>query len=94
MGPFFSKVAIMDPQEIEDILTRRLDDFAFSNTQKAVFGGAMPTGMLSIPTDHMWSTHRKRLAPWFVLREAILAPSHAMTQYEYPIPKAMHVKNQ
>jgi hypothetical protein len=44
----------MDPQEVEDILTRRLDDFAFSDTQKA---GAMPGGMLSIPTDHMWSTH-------------------------------------
>lgn len=63
MGPFFSKVVIMDPEEVHDILFHRLDEFSFSDTQKAVFGGAMPTGMLSLPGNAMWTTHRKRLAP-------------------------------
>ncbi|PVF99915.1 cytochrome P450 [Serendipita vermifera] len=63
MGPLFTKVAITDPEEIEDILHHRMDDFVFSDTQKAVFGGAMPFGMLSIPTNAMWTAHRRALSP-------------------------------
>lgn len=63
MGPFVAKVVITDPQEVEDILTKRSDDFTFSDTQKIVFGGTMPYGMLSIPTNAMWHAHRRSLSP-------------------------------
>ena len=67
MGPFVSKVVITDPQEVEDILTKRSEEFTFSDTQKIVFGGTMPYGMLSLPTNAMWHTHRRSLSPWCVL---------------------------
>ena len=66
MGPFLTKVIVTDPHEVEDILTRRLTEFAFSDTQRAVFGGVMPYGMLSIPRDGMWTAHRRALNPSLV----------------------------
>lgn len=67
MTCFFSKVAIMDPEEVEDILTWRADEFGFSDTQKVVFGGAIPNEMLSIPNNSMWNTHRRLLSAWYVI---------------------------
>lgn len=63
MGPFLTKVIVTDPHEVEDILTRRVAEFAFSDTQRAVFGGVMPYGMLSLPRDGMWMAHRRALNP-------------------------------
>lgn len=64
MGPWLTKVAVTDPLEIEDIMNRRFGDFGFSDTQKAVFGGAMPMGLLSLPSNEMWTAHRRSLSPW------------------------------
>lgn len=61
MGPFLTKVIVTDPHEVEDILTRRVTEFAFSETQRAVFGGLMPYGMLSLPREGMWTAHRRAL---------------------------------
>jgi len=67
MGPFLTKVIVTDPHEVEDILTRRYNEFTFSDTQKAVFGGVMPYGLLSLPRNAMWIAHKRALNPASVL---------------------------
>lgn len=61
IGPCLTKVVVTDPREIEDILGRRWNEFGYSSTQSSIFGGVMPKGMLSIPSDSTWKSHRKAL---------------------------------
>jgi hypothetical protein len=63
MGPFLTKVIVTDPHEVEDILTRRHAEFGFSDTQRAVFGGVMPYGLLSLPRNATWIAHKRALNP-------------------------------
>ena len=63
MGPFLTKVIVTDPHEVEDILTRRHTEFGFSETQRAVFGGVMPYGLLSLPRNDRWIAHKRALNP-------------------------------
>ncbi|KAG8877475.1 hypothetical protein FRC20_011144 [Serendipita sp. 405] len=63
MGPSFPKVVVSDPATVQEILSKRGEEFGFSDTQKIVFGGAMPYGMLSLPGNEMWHSHRRALNP-------------------------------
>ncbi|KAG8831682.1 hypothetical protein FRC17_002772 [Serendipita sp. 399] len=85
MGPAFPKVVVSDPATVQEILNKRGEDFGFSDTQKTVFGGTMPYGMLSLPGNEMWHSHRRALNPWYAMfqhgPQTLLTQDSVNTQY-------------
>lgn len=56
-------ILVTDPQEVEDIMTRRTQEFDRSDATIEVFSAMAPTAQISLETNAMWKHHRRVMGP-------------------------------
>ncbi|KAG8831683.1 hypothetical protein FRC17_002773 [Serendipita sp. 399] len=62
-GPSFPQVIVSDPATVLEILSKRGDELGFSEHSRTIFGTTVPYGMIGIPANEMWHSHRRALSP-------------------------------